>query len=102
MTVTMILIMTLNLEKNNEKDEEANIYWGLYYDSGFRDGAVVKSLPARAGDSGSIRGLGRSPRVGNVFLLGISQGQRSLEGYNPWARKESDAPEHTPYYDLVN
>ena len=33
-----------------------------------------------------------------VFLLGESHGQRSLAGYSPWGRKESDrmeAPEHT-------
>ena len=28
---------------------------------GFSDGSVVKNLPATAGDSGSIPGLGRSP-----------------------------------------
>ena len=30
-----------------------------------------------------------------VFLPGESQGQRSLVGYNPWGRKESDTAEHT-------
>ena len=28
-----------------------------------------------------------------VFLLGESRGQRSLAGYNPWGRKESDMTE---------
>ena len=28
-----------------------------------------------------------------VFLLGKSHGQRSLEGYSPWDRKESDTTE---------
>ena len=50
---------------------------------------VVKKLPANLGDvrdTGSIPGLGRSPgrRYRNpvqYFLLGKSQGQRSLEGY---------------------
>ena len=36
-----------------------------------------------------------------VFLPGKSQGQRSLEGYNPWGQKESDTTEwlktHTHY-----
>ena len=32
---------------------------------GFLGGLVVKNLPANAGDSGSIPGLGRSPGVGN-------------------------------------
>ena len=30
-----------------------------------------------------------------VFLPGKFHGQRSLVGYNPWGRKESDATEHT-------
>ena len=30
-----------------------------------------------------------------VFLLGKSYGQRSLEGYNPWGRKESGMTEAT-------
>ena len=29
-----------------------------------------------------------------VFLLGKSQGQRDLVGYNPWGDKESDMSEH--------
>ena len=32
---------------------------------GFHGGSVVKNLPANAGDSGSILGLGRSPGEGN-------------------------------------
>ena len=32
---------------------------------GFPGGSVVKNLPAKAGDSGSILGLGRSPGEGN-------------------------------------
>ena len=30
-----------------------------------------------------------------VFLPGKFHGQRSLEGYSPWGRKESDTTEHT-------
>ena len=30
-----------------------------------------------------------------VFLLGKSDGQRSLEGYSPWGCKEVDTTEHT-------
>ena len=33
--------------------------------SGFPGGSVVKNLPANAGDSGSVPGLGRSPGEGN-------------------------------------
>jgi len=52
------------------------------------------------GDVGWIPGSGRSPRGGNgkptpVFLPGESHGQRSLLGYSPWGRKESDMTKHT-------
>ena len=43
---------------------------------------------------GSVLGLGRSLGRGNgytsLFLPGESHGQRSLVGYSPWGRKESD------------
>ena len=32
-------------------------------------GSVVKNLPAKAGDAGLIRGLGRSPGEGNSYPL---------------------------------
>ena len=49
----------------------------------------MKNLPANAGDTGSIPGLGRAPGGGNgkptpAFLPGESQGQRSLWSYSPW------------------
>ena len=52
---------------------------------GFPGGAVVKNLPAKAGDMGSISGLGRSPGEGNgkptpVFLPGKTHGQRGPGG----------------------
>ena len=59
----------------------------------FPSGAVVKNLPAKAGDvrnMSSIPGWRRSHRVGNgntVFLPGKFDEQRSLAGYS---RKESD------------
>ena len=47
-----------------------------------------------ARNPGSIPGLGRSPGEGNGdFLPGKSHGQRSLKGYSPWGRKESDMTE---------
>ena len=54
---------------------------------------MVKNLPAKAGDTDLIPGLGRSPGEGNgnlVSLPGESDGQRSLAGYSPWGHKESD------------
>ena len=61
---------------------------------------MVKNLPANAGDAGLIPGLRRSPGEGNsnltpVFLPGKSHGQRSLVGYSPWCRKESDVTKHS-------
>ena len=34
-----------------------------------------------------------------VFLPGEAHGQRSLAGYSPWGRKESDTTEHTCAWD---
>ena len=62
---------------------------------------VVKNSSANAGDLGdlgSIPGWGRSPgeeNVNPVFLPGKCHGQKSLVGYSPWGRKESDMTEET-------
>ena len=62
----------------------------------------VKNLPAlqekqKTQVEVSIPGLRRSPGRGMatipVFLPGESHGQRSLVGYSPWCRKESDMTE---------
>ena len=71
---------------------------------GFRGGSVVKNPPSdsvskestcNVGNVGLIPGLGRSPggEHGNPLqysCLENPQGQRSLAGYSPWDRKESD------------
>ena len=61
--------------------------------------SAVKNLPANAGDSGLIPGSGGSLEkevsTHSVFLPGKSHGQRSLMGYSPQGRKESDMPEVT-------
>ena len=56
---------------------------------------MTKNLPAKAGDAGSVPGLGSSPREGNGSLLqysclGSSHGQRSLAGYSPWGLKRDN------------
>ena len=68
----------------------------------FPGGAVVKNLPANAGDTrdmGSIPGSGRSSEVRNgntlIFLPGKHHGQRKLAGYSLWDCKESDTTGHT-------
>ena len=61
-------------------------------------GSDGKESACNAGDMGSIPGWGRSPGEGNGNPLQYSgldnpHGQRSLVGYSPWGRKESDTPE---------
>ena len=65
---------------------------------GFLGGSVVKNLPANSGDTGEVGstpGLGRSVGRGRgkplqYSCLEKSHGQRSLAGYRPLGRKESD------------
>ena len=61
---------------------------------------MVRNLPAMGGNlgviPGLIPGLGRFSGEGNkspVELPGEFHGQRSLAGYSPWSRKESDTIE---------
>ena len=65
---------------------------------GFPDGSDSKESTCNAGDLGSILWLGRSFGGGLSNLLQYSclenpHGQRSLVGYSPWDRKESDMTE---------
>ena len=59
----------------------------------------VKNLPAMQETCmGSVPGSGRVQGGGKwqptpVFMSGKSHGPRSLVGYNPWGRKESDTTE---------
>ena len=63
---------------------------------------VVKNLPANAGDTrdtGLIPGSGKSPGGGHgnplQFLPRESHRHRSMVGYSPQGRKESDTTEAT-------
>ena len=65
---------------------------------GFPGGSVGKEAACNVGDLGSIPELGRSPGGENGNLCQYSclenpHGQRSLRGYSPWGRKESDMTE---------
>ena len=69
----------------NQKKE---IYKYGIYNMGFPGGSVVKNLPTKAGDAGSIPGSGRSPGEGNgnplqYSCLEKSNGQRILVGCSP-------------------
>ena len=61
-------------------------YWG------FPGGPDSKEPVSNEGDLGLIPGLERSPGEGkgHPFLPGESHGQRSLVGFSPWSRRESD------------
>ena len=65
---------------------------------GFPGGSDGKEFTCNRGNLGSIPVLGRSPGEGNGHPLQYSclenfQGQRSLEGYSSWGRKELDMTE---------
>ena len=60
----------------------------------------VKNLTANAGDVEFHPWVGKMPwrrkwQPTPVFLPGASHGWRSLVGYGPWGRRDSDTMEHT-------
>ena len=68
------------------------------YHSSFPGGGDGKASACNVRDPGSIAGSGRSPGEGSgnplqYSLLGKVHGWRSLVGYSPWGRKESDTTE---------
>ena len=68
----------------------------FYWD--FQVALAVKNLPANAGDIKDWVGKicwRRAWQPTPIFLPGESHGQRSLAGYSPWGRKESDTTEAT-------
>ena len=65
---------------------------------GFPGGSEVKASAWNSGDLGSTPGSGRSPGEGKwqptlILLPGESHAGRSLVGYSPWGRKQSDTTE---------
>ena len=64
--------------------------YSAIYQLGFPGGAVVKNLPDNAGDLGQKIPWRRKLQPTPIHLPGKSHGQRSLEGYSPRGRKESD------------
>ena len=63
---------------------------------------MVKNQPANAGDSGDMGSIPgwdypwrKKWQPTPIFLPGVSDGQRILEGYSPWVHKELDRTEHT-------
>ena len=65
---------------------------------GFPGDSDGKVSAGNVGDTGLIPGSGRAPGEGNgnplqYSCLEKSHGWRSLVGYSPWGRKESDTAE---------
>ena len=78
------------------KREGIYIYIYSTWFGGFPGDSDGKESACNAGDLVSIPGLGKSPGDGNGNPLQhscLSHRQRSLEGYSPWNRKESDTTE---------
>ena len=74
------------------------VYVYIYiYIYGFPGSSVLKNLPVNAGDMGLILGqedpLEKEMATYSSILSGKSHGQRRLEDYSPWDRKESDMTE---------
>ena len=73
---------------------------------GFPGGSDGKEFTCNARDLSSISEFGRSPGGGQDNPLQYSclenpQGQRSLAGYSPWARKELDMTEGLSTYEIL-
>ena len=65
---------------------------------GFPGGSDAKESTCNTGNLGSIPELGKSLGGGHGYPIQYSclenpHGQRSLAGYSPWGRKESDMTE---------
>ena len=77
------------LFNNHDWGPSSLIFWA------FKAALVVKNLPANAGDLrhrfdpwvGKTSWRRRAWQATLVFLLGESNGQRSLAGYSPWGYK---------------
>ena len=65
----------------------------VVFASGFPGGSAGKESACKAGDLGSIPGLGRSPGEGKGYPLQYSGLENSMDLYNPWGRKELDTTE---------
>ena len=68
------------------------------FETGFHGASDGKESTCNARDLGSILGLGRPPGGGHGNPLQYSclenfHGQRSVVGYSPWGRTESDITE---------
>ena len=88
--------VTIQKDKINKVPSPMQGSWSVKVPAsleGFSGGSDGRESACNAGDPGSISGSGRSPAEGRSSCLENPHGQRSLAGYNPWGRKESDTTE---------
>ena len=87
-----ILFVALQTEDKNQLQE--TVFLLPIAQMGFPGESVGKNPPANAGDSGSVPGLGRSPREGNGNPLQYSCLENPMDKgawrASPWNRKQSD------------
>ena len=74
--------------------------------TGFPGASERKPSACNAGDLGSVPGSGKSLGEGNgnplqYSCLEKSHGRRSLVGYSPWDRKESDTTERLHFHFII-
>ena len=87
----------LSVDMQSTEAEVNDLFSSMSY-LGFPGGSDGKESACNMGDLGSIPGLGRSPGGGHdnrlqYFCLENPHGERSMAGYSPWGRKESDLTE---------
>ena len=78
-----------------KRHEESSYFDSVMAYMGFPCGSVVKNLPAKTGDAGSIPGLGRSPQIGNGNPLQYACWENPMdrgawEIYSPQGHNQSD------------
>ena len=68
---------------------------------GFPCGSPSKESTCKAGDLGSMPGLGRSPGEGKGYPLQYSSLENSMD-YSPWSSKESDMKEWLSLFFILD
>ena len=111
-----VSVIRENKECRNRKRQSNNMQWQsrvlvppqgidtitILLWKGFPGGSDGKESACNAGDLGSIPGLRREWLPNPIFLPGEAHGQRSLAGYSPWGRKESDTTEQLSAHTRVS
>ena len=98
MSFTLTTHLKLDAKFSSEILDPCLYFITFRVQKGFPGGSAGNESACKAGDLGSIPGLGRSPEGELCNPLQYSYlenpyGQRSLAGYSPWNGKESNMTE---------